>query len=239
MARSPKSKTSKVIPAAGWIPSLLGAALLVISGFSLGLVVGIVKEEPELVVGHLSGRSQEIKWATDTAPDFAPDSAPQNETANAAVASRGVEPAFGSKPASPEPSAPVEFSTNRESGEGMPELSLPSTTSAKPAKAAARAREGKAVSQLPQVSAAREPRPGKGFSVQVGAFKASEPAAGVAQELRGKGYDAYVVPASQSGKKLWRVRVGPVANRSEADRISSRLKREEKMMPFVLSEGGG
>ncbi len=44
----------------GWIASLLGAAVLIAGGFGLGLVAGVVSEEPELVVGHLVGRSEEV-----------------------------------------------------------------------------------------------------------------------------------------------------------------------------------
>ena len=46
----------------GWLASLLGAAVLIAGGFGLGLVAGLVSEEPELVVGHLVGRSEEATW---------------------------------------------------------------------------------------------------------------------------------------------------------------------------------
>lgn len=229
MARSTKSSST---PATGWIPSLLGAALLVASGFSLGLVVGIVKEEPELVAGHLGGRSQEISWSTQLAsePEPTPIGTDYNAAGPANSASDTTRSALGSA-----------FSADPARGGGMPELSLPSA-SAVPAPVAKSKRtrsEGVAVSDLPTVSAARPSRNAGGFSVQVGAFKASRPAEQVADELRSKGYASYVVPAVSGGKGLWRVRIGPVATRAEADRTSTRLKREEKMMPFVLSEGGG
>ena len=37
---------------AGWLASLLGAVVLIVGGFALGLVAGVVTEEPELVVIH-------------------------------------------------------------------------------------------------------------------------------------------------------------------------------------------
>jgi hypothetical protein len=51
MAKSSKSNPGSATPRTGWLPSLLGAALLVISGFSLGLIVGIVKDELMVRVG--------------------------------------------------------------------------------------------------------------------------------------------------------------------------------------------
>ena len=37
----------------GWLASLLGAAVLIAGGFALGLVAGVVSDEPELVVAHV------------------------------------------------------------------------------------------------------------------------------------------------------------------------------------------
>ena len=48
--------------AAGWLASLLGAVVLIVGGFALGLVAGLVTEEPELVVGHLAGRGEQVPW---------------------------------------------------------------------------------------------------------------------------------------------------------------------------------
>ena len=47
----------------GWFATLIGGAVLIVGGFSLGLVVGVVSEEPELVVGHLVGRSEQVVWS--------------------------------------------------------------------------------------------------------------------------------------------------------------------------------
>ena len=57
----------------GWIVTLLGILVLVTGGFVLGLIVGIVSEEPELVVGHVAGRSTEIDWSVaEIEPDLTP-----------------------------------------------------------------------------------------------------------------------------------------------------------------------
>ncbi|MBW2422566.1 MAG: SPOR domain-containing protein, partial [Deltaproteobacteria bacterium] len=83
------------------------------------------------------------------------------------------------------------------------------------------------------------PAAGGGFSVQVGSFAQSEGAEKVAQELQGKGYPVYVTPAAVAGGGRWRVRVGPVDTRDEAEGFAARLKREEQLPTWVLSEGGG
>jgi len=59
--------------AQGWLVTLLGILVLVTGGFVLGLIVGIVSEEPELVVGHVAGRSTEIDWSVaEIEPDLTP-----------------------------------------------------------------------------------------------------------------------------------------------------------------------
>ena len=47
----------------GILITLVGILLLVTVGFVIGLVVGVVSEEPELVVGHVAGRSTEVDWS--------------------------------------------------------------------------------------------------------------------------------------------------------------------------------
>jgi len=46
----------------GWLASILGAAVLIAGGFLCGLVLGLLAEEPGLVVSHLAGQSEEVAW---------------------------------------------------------------------------------------------------------------------------------------------------------------------------------
>ena len=82
--------------------------------------------------------------------------------------------------------------------------------------------------------------PGKSerMAVQVGAFAESASAERLAQTLRGKGFSVYVSPGTSAGQPRWRVRVGPLASREEAERAASRLKTVEKLPTWVLSEDG-
>ena len=61
----------------------------------------------------------------------------------------------------------------------------------------------------------------------------------LASSLRSSGLPVYVSPsAAAEGDQRWRVRVGPLATREEADRIAARLKAKEKLPTWVLSEDG-
>jgi len=63
-----------------------------------------------------------------------------------------------------------------------------------------------------------------GWAVQVGAFSSADAARKLVKDLGGAGYRAYEAPIARSGKTLHRVRVGPEADRAEADRLAARLK---------------
>jgi DedD protein len=76
------------------------------------------------------------------------------------------------------------------------------------------------------------------FAVQVGAFGEGAVAEQLATRLRGKGFDVYVSPAAAAGQPRWRVRVGPVSSREEADRVAARLKVEEQLPTWVLEDDG-
>jgi cell division septation protein DedD len=162
--------------------SLLGTlvllGILVVMGFTLGAISGMLWEEPRLMVAYLTG----------------------------------VE----ASPAGPAPPAVA-------AAPPTPTGTLPEAVRERP--------------DEPRPVAASAP-PGR-FAIQVGAFGTSEAAERLADSLRGRGYPSYVTPGARSGDARWRVRVGPVAAREEADRLAVRLKRDEKLPTWVLDEDGG
>ena len=89
--------------------------------------------------------------------------------------------------------------------------------------------------QDPPAVSARAP---EGFAVQVGSFEESAAADRLAVSLRERGYSTYVKTDPASAGRRWRVRVGPVAERDEAQRLASRLERKEKLPTWVLEETG-
>jgi cell division septation protein DedD len=85
--------------------------------------------------------------------------------------------------------------------------------------------------ELPPVSA---PPPAGGFAVQVGAFATPSAADGLAAELRKLGHASYVADEGGSGAR-YKVRVGPIAERADADALAARLKREQRLPTWVLA----
>jgi len=75
-----------------------------------------------------------------------------------------------------------------------------------------------------------------GWSVQVGAFGSADTARKLVKDLERSGFDAYVAPVPRAGKTLHRVRVGPVADRAEADRLAARLKARNLPATVVAND---
>jgi DedD protein len=188
----------------GVLFSLLGLALVAIPGFAIGLFAGVLWEDPGLILGDMTGGTEDVAWGPQPAPDAA---------------------VVAAEPAGDEPLADVA---------AAPAPAAPAAVSAPPPPARSAA--------LPTATAAAapvKPRPGGKLSVQVGAFAESKAAEELASSLRSSGLPVYVSPsAAAEGDQRWRVRVGPVATREEADRIAARLKAKEKLPTWVLSEDG-
>ena len=62
--------------------------------------------------------------------------------------------------------------------------------------------------------------------VQVGSFSRQETADKLSQDLKQRGYASFVVPYKPGAQTLYRVRVGPMQERREADTVMQKLKRE-------------
>lgn len=70
------------------------------------------------------------------------------------------------------------------------------------------------------------------YSIQVGAFRNASNSEKVIQDLRGRGYEPYVI--EERGRSLLRtVRVGRYADRQEAQRAASEFERSEGMDVIV------
>ncbi|HEV7633653.1 MAG TPA: SPOR domain-containing protein [Steroidobacteraceae bacterium] len=63
----------------------------------------------------------------------------------------------------------------------------------------------------------------RGWQVQVGSFAQRVNAERYAQQLAGKGFKAQVSSSTGNGRELFRVRIGPVADRDAAVALQSRL----------------
>ena len=176
----------------GWLATLLGAGILVVLGFGIGLVTGAAYEEPDLVMDHLAGRTVDVPLVT---------------------------PDVGGEPASESPSEAI---APEQRPLGAPQV--PSTAKAAP--------EAEAV-PAPAVAAAPPPAVGRGFAIQVGAFGGEAAAQQLVSELKAAGHPSYV--AAEGGGARFKVRVGPLESRAQAEQVATRLQREQRLPTWILS----
>jgi DedD protein len=162
--------------------------LLIVAGFAVGILAGLVWEEPGLVFAHWGGETEEVVWSAGVTEG------PAAELAG--------KPARDGRPADPQ---------------------------------VLRERERAGGSETPPVAADQ----GGHLAVQVGAFKTSEAAERLATSLRNKGFPVYVSPGVKAGSPRWRVRVGPLATREEAESTATQLKKVERLPTWILSEDAG
>jgi cell division septation protein DedD len=69
----------------------------------------------------------------------------------------------------------------------------------------------------------------------VGAFSEKSSAQALADSLRAHGYPVYLSP-TEGDPASWRVRVGPLGTRPEAEKAARRLETTEKLPTWVLGE---
>ncbi len=183
--------------------AFMAAALYSVVVFSLGVWVGQDVRRPDSEI------------AAETSPDTPADSTPEptkiapNELDYAARLQSDVKGAAApeSKPVEPPPTPPDTAATT--------EVKTPPAAPAPAAK-------------TPPPPAAR---PGS-VMLQVGAFNDPATAQSLAAKLKGKGYAAFVFTAT-AGPLPHKVRVGPLADKVEADKVTARLKKEEGFSPFI------
>ena len=120
--------------------------------------------------------------------------APDSETESAASA---PQPAYAGVPAQDSAGGP--------DGSSPPSAGSPQASAASPPPS----------TRSPQASAA-SPAPTGGWAVQLGSFSSRANADQLAEWCREQGYGVRVLPGQDSGRTLYRVRVGPYASRDEA-----------------------
>jgi DedD protein len=72
------------------------------------------------------------------------------------------------------------------------------------------------------------------WTVQVGSFGDEANAMALRDRLRKKRYSAYVDALTANGKSFYRVRVGPMIQRTEAETAQARLAKEERIKGLVM-----
>lgn len=162
------------------------------------------------------------------------------DIATAPVAAPAASSAAAAETSEPDASAPTAAATNAESlamnnSSASASSASPSTTAAKGnvlkgsisvASNVATSKPSEAVSVKAEPINKPAPTDAKGWVVQIGSFSAEAKAKQIAASLKAKDYPAYSGPVTAKGKTLFRVRVGPLAERAAADELLKRLKGE-------------
>jgi cell division septation protein DedD len=75
------------------------------------------------------------------------------------------------------------------------------------------------------------------YTVQVAALRSDKSAAGLVDELKSKGYDAYYDRAKTRGRRYYRVRVGRFTQKDEAAKAKAKLAQDgfEGAMLYALA----
>jgi cell division septation protein DedD len=200
----------------GWLATAGGALLLIALGFGVGIVAGTAYQEPDLLADHLAGRTTEVALGPEEGPARAPDvAAPAPATAHEPVAALG-QGALAESPEAELAAAP------------------PASAAAAVPAGAPKTPERPAPAARSKPSAAKSPAAGS-FSVQVGAFSSEKAARQLAGELGKQGYTAYLMDEGNGAR--WKVRVGPIGSRSEAEAVSKRLKTQQRLPTWIQTNG--
>jgi len=160
-------------------------------------------------LGGGAGQSVRTPTKVTTAPEPLPSAPPPAATVAAPVA---------------EPAAPVETA---------PPLEKVAAATVEPEPAPPPAAAPTVAKPTPPPASA--PSRG-GWAVQVGAFGSADTAAKLVRDLSGTGYRAFVSPVARGGKTLHRVRVGPEAEKVDAEQLAGRLKARGLPATVVQNE---
>lgn len=129
-------------------------------------------------------------------------------------------PATASTPATPAPAAPADSASSTATSESA------ATAPAEAARPAPRA-ELRAVPLDAPV--------GEGFVVQVGSFSREDNARSEAERLIQAGFNAFVERSQADGNAVYRVKVGPEAERRGAERVQARLQSRAGVSGIIVA----
>lgn len=199
---------------------LSGKQLVFLFIVTTSVVVGV------FLFGVLVGRGARDTRAEESTPTTSPAPSP---TAGSGPAS--AEPPV---PAADEPEPPDNLSyAGRLTGRSAPQETLkgtPEETTPAPEAAAAAPKESAAAADVSAPG-----RPGGTWLVQVIATRDQSIATSVVKKLSSKGYPAFLItPVAGAPQPFYKVQVGRYTDRSEAEQVSLRIKKEEQFQSWIL-----
>ena len=170
-----------------------------------------------------SGREGHVRIDMDIPPEPvfpAPERLPPLPTVS--------EPTGRTAPAEPEVEAPAEPPAE-------PEVEAPAEPPAEPTRPP---RQEAVIRAVPEASAPAE-TPAEvtaGWAVQVGSFSQQERARALRDKLKDAGFAAFIEPFDAGNGTVYRVKVGPEAERADAEKLGERLEKEQGLKVLVVSQ---
>jgi cell division septation protein DedD len=227
----------------------MAAVVLAVSIFLLGVSVGRGVRSSAATAADLGAPSDTTASASTPPSNVKPadldyhqklQSTPSTGAAGAAVvgAAAGAAGATASaetkpvEPPQPPPELPADSGKKNDlsamAGDPNAAKATPKSTptpakpTPTPAKPAATPTPTPAAAASTSTSKQTPPAAESGWIVQLNAFGTKGAAESFIKELKGKGYTAYSVQSAT----LFKVRVGPFANKADADKMANRLKKD-------------
>lgn len=75
----------------------------------------------------------------------------------------------------------------------------------------------------------------KAWALQLGSFKQQTNSLVLRDQLRAKGYRAFVDTTSSKGVTSYKVKIGPDLDRSKLEKIADKLEKQEKLKSIVIT----
>lgn len=159
---------------------------------------------------------------------------PRGPSAPSATATKETPPARGADRTArpPEPTPALTFYQDLTA----PLTAPPPIKAAQPGRVERSEKNEAAPKPQPATPEAPGPAPTPGaFTIQVGAYKAREPAEALRGRLAAAGHDAYVAEIDAAGSVRYRVRVGSFATREAAQRAADKIVAGERALSAFVT----
>ena len=75
----------------------------------------------------------------------------------------------------------------------------------------------------------------RAWVIQFGSFMKEENAVNLLEQLRNRGYAAFIVPVELDAHSVFKVRVGPQLNRNESVQIRTRIENEFSIKGILIN----
>jgi len=189
---------------------LIGAGVLVL--LLVIIVPSILDGDPEDKPGSEADRKSAAPGAVKE-PRRIHTIRPDQSTERPPVAQDVSEPAkLPAVPAEPKPASKVE---SKPVAKATPKAPAPPPAKRKPVESA----------PVKPAPVKATPVPTEGWVVQLGSFSSKQNAQRLTDEVSARGFPAFLMSLQRSGKKLYRVRVGPRKTREQATDLAGRLAK--------------